>query len=149
MVQPSLMAKPLISLEGIHLGATASTKEEAVALCGKALLDLGAVQDGYLSAMQEREKKFPSYMGNGVSIPHGTDEARSLVNFGQLVFIRFTDPIPWGDESATICIGIAAKEDEHGEILGNLAEVLVDEERLRKLNQSEDKIEILKILIAN
>lgn len=149
MVQPSQMAKPLISLEGIHLGATASTKEEAVALCGKALFDLGAVQDGYLSAMQEREKIFPSYMGNGVSIPHGTDEARSLVNFGQLVFIRFTDPIPWGDESATICIGIAAKEDEHGEILGNLAEVLVDEERLRKLNQSEDKEEILKILIAN
>ena len=149
MVQPSQMAKPLISLEGIHLGATASTKEEAVALCGKALLDLGAVQDGYLSAMQEREKKFPSFMGNGVSIPHGTDEARSLVNFGQLVFIRFTDPIPWGDESATICIGIAAKEDEHGEILGNLAEVLVDEELLRKLNQSEDKKEILKILIVN
>ncbi len=76
MVPLSLMAKPLLSLEGIHLGATASTKEEAVALCGKALLDLGAVRDGYITAMQEREVVFPSYMGNGVSIPHGTDEAR-------------------------------------------------------------------------
>lgn len=142
------MVKPLISLDGIHLGATASTKEEAVALCGKALFDIGAVEEGYLDAMQEREKVFPSYMGNGVSIPHGTDEARSLVNFGQLVFIRFSNPIPWGDESASICIGIAAREDEHGEILGNLAEVLVDEVQLKKLNQSNNKEEILKILIA-
>jgi PTS system mannitol-specific IIA component len=143
------MVKPLLSLEGIHLGATASTKEEAVALCGKALFELGAVQDGYTEAMQEREKIFPSYMGNGVSIPHGTDEARSLVNFGQLVFIRFANPIPWGDETATICIGIAAREDEHGEILGNLAEVLIDEIRLQKLNKSTDKEEILRILVAN
>jgi PTS system mannitol-specific IIA component len=149
MVQLSRMVKPLLSLEGIHLGATASTKEEAVALCGKALFELGAVQDGYTEAMQEREKIFPSYMGNGVSIPHGTDEARSLVNFGQLVFIRFANPIPWGDETATICIGIAAREDEHGEILGNLAEVLIDEIRLQKLNQSTDKEEILRILVAN
>jgi PTS system mannitol-specific IIA component len=149
MVQLSRMVKPLLSLEGIHLGATASTKEEAVALCGKALFELGAVQDGYTEAMQEREKIFPSYMGNGVSIPHGTDEARSLVNFGQLVFIRFANPIPWGDETATICIGIAAREDEHGEILGNLAEVLIDEIRLQKLNKSTDKEEILRILVAN
>lgn len=149
MVLLSRMVKPLLSLEGIHLGATASTKEEAVALCGKALLELGAVQNGYAEAMQAREKFFPSYMGNGVSIPHGTDEARSLVNFGQLVFIRFSNPIPWGDESATICIGIAAQEDEHGEILGNLAEVLIDEFQLQKLNQSNDKEEILRILLAN
>lgn len=143
------MAKPLLSIEGIHLGATASTKEEAVALCGKALFDLGAVQIGYLSAMQEREKVFSSYMGNGVSIPHGTDEARSLVNFGQLIFIRFGKPIPWGEEMATICIGIAAREDEHVEILGNLAEVLIDEVQLLKLNQSVDREEIIKILLSN
>jgi len=149
MVLLSRMGKPLLSLDGIHLGATASTKEEAVALCGMALLELGAVQNGYAEAMQAREKIFPSYMGNGVSIPHGTDEARSLVNFGQLVFIRFANPIPWGDESANICIGIAAQEDEHGEILGNLAEVLIDEFRLQKLNQSNDKEEIFRILSAN
>ena len=149
MVQLSRMDRPLLSLEGIHLGATASTKEEAVALCGKALFELGAVQNGYAESMQAREKIFPSYMGNGVSIPHGTDEARSLVNFGQLVFVRFTNAIPWGDESATICIGIAAREDEHGEILGNLAAVLIDEVQLQKLNQSNKKEEILGILLAN
>lgn len=149
MVQLSRMVKPLLSLEGIHLSATASTKEEAVALCGKALFDLGAVQIGYLSAMQEREKIFSSYMGSGVSIPHGTDEARSLVNFGQLVFIRFNESIPWDDEMATICIGIAAREDEHGEILGNLAEVLIDEIQLQRLNQSVDKEEIIKILLPS
>ncbi len=148
MVLLSRMVKPLLSLEGIHLGATASTKEEAVALCGNALLELGAVQKGYLAAMQERENTFSSYMGYGVAIPHGTDESRSLVNFGQLVFIRFKNTIPWNDESATICIGLAAREDEHSEILGNLAEVLIDDIRRQILNQSNDRMEILNVLIS-
>ena len=143
------MVKLLLSLEGIHLGATASTKEEAVALCGNALMELGAVQKGYLAAMQERESIFSSYMGYGVAIPHGTDKSRSLVNFGQLVFIRFRNEIPWSDETVTICIGLAAREDEHSEILGNLAEVLIDDFRRQILNQSNDRMEILKVLISS
>ncbi len=149
MVLLSRMVKPLLSLEGIHLGATASTKEEAVALFGNALLALGAVQKGYLAAMQERENIFSSYMGHGVAIPHGTDHSRSLVNFGQLVFIRFKNEIPWSDEAVTICVGLAAREDEHSEILGNLAEVLIDDFRRQILNQSNDRMEILNVLISS
>jgi mannitol/fructose-specific phosphotransferase system IIA component len=142
------MVRPLISLEGIHLGATASNKTEAVALCGSALYELGAIQESYKSAMQERELIFSSYMGNGVAIPHGTDDSRKFVNFGQLVFVRFSKPVMWDDEEVLICVGIAAKEDEHNEILGNLADVLVDELQLNKLRVSEDKNEILQLLTS-
>jgi mannitol PTS system EIIA component len=146
MVRPSLMAKPLLSLEGIHLAATASSQEEAVARCGDKLIELGAVLPDYAKAMYQREQIFSSYMGNGVAIPHGTDESRSLVNFGQLVFLRFIEPVPWQGELVSICIGIAAREDEHVEILGNLADVLVDEESLSRLKESSSAEEILRLL---
>lgn len=141
------MVRPLLSLEGIHLAATASSKVEAVALCGQKLISLGAVNPGYEAAMQEREQIFSSYMGNGVAIPHGTDASRSLVNFGQLVFVRFEEEVPWGDERVKIAIGIAAKEDEHGEILGNLADVLLDENALAELINTNEAEVVLRLLM--
>jgi mannitol/fructose-specific phosphotransferase system IIA component len=45
-----------------------------------ALLDeLGAIDPGYPEAMLERERTVSTFIGEGVAIPHGTDEARSLV----------------------------------------------------------------------
>jgi mannitol/fructose-specific phosphotransferase system IIA component len=141
------MGKPLIVPEGIHLGATANSKEEAVALCGEILTRLGAVEPNYVTAMQEREKMFSSFMGNGIAIPHGTDESRSFVNFGQLVFLQFAQTVPWDKDEVHICIGIAAKEDEHGEILGNLAELLLDEKHLETMKLSANKDLILSLLL--
>jgi PTS system mannitol-specific IIA component len=146
MELPSQMGNPLLSLVGIHLDATASSKEEAVALCGEKLIAIGAVQPGYPEAMMQREEIFSSYMGNGVAIPHGTDQSRALVNFGQLVFLRFKAEVPWGDERVRIAIGIAARDDEHGEILGNLAEVLLDDLAMTELLTTDSPEKILSLL---
>ena len=48
-----------------------------------------------------------------------------------------------------LCIGIAAREDEHGEILGNLAEAILDENKFKILNSSRSKEEILQVLTSN
>ena len=77
---------PLLVTSGIHFGATASSKEEAVALCGSALQSLGAISKEYADAMWEREQIASSYLGNFVAMPHGTDESRKYVHFGQIVF---------------------------------------------------------------
>jgi len=143
------MSEQVLNLAGIRLDATASSKEEAVGLCGKLLLELGAVESSYLPAMWEREQKFSSFMGNGVAIPHGTDEARKFVKHGQIVFLRLTKAIIWDSEPVNLCIGIAAREDEHGEILGNLAEAIFDEEKFKVLNSSNNKEEILQVLTTN
>jgi len=72
------MSEQVLNLAGIRLDATASSKEEAVGLCGQLLFELGAVESDYLPAMWQREQKFSSFMGNGVAMPHGTDESRNL-----------------------------------------------------------------------
>lgn len=135
-----------LQLAGIRLGATASSREEAVRLCGELLHNLGAVEQGYVDAMWERENIISSFMGEGVALPHGTDASRRYVNFAQLVFVRFADSVEWEGEQVKLCIGIAAKGDEHGELLGNLAEKLLDEDSYKTLMESNSTTELLELL---
>jgi len=137
----------LLQLAGIALDAMASSREEAIALCGAKLVELGAVSPEYADAMWEREKIFPSEMGEGFAIPHGTDESRKYVNFDQLVFIRLQQEITWVNEPVTVCVGIASAGDGHVEILGNLADVLMDDDAANILRTSQDPQAILDLIL--
>jgi mannitol/fructose-specific phosphotransferase system IIA component len=135
-----------LQLAGIRLGATASSREEAVRLCGDLLHTLGAVEKEYVDAMWERENIISSFMGEGVALPHGTDASRKYVNFAQLVLVRFANQVEWDGEQVRLCIGIAAKGDEHGELLGDLAEKLLDEKSYKQLMESNSTTELLELL---
>ena len=135
-----------LQLAGIRLGATASSREEAVRLCGELLHTLGAVNEPYIDAMWERENIISSYMGEQVALPHGTDASRQYVNFAQLVFVRFAEPVDWDGEAVRLCIGIAAKGDEHGELLGNLAEKLLSEASYKTLMETTSTSELLDLI---
>lgn len=137
----------LLQTAGIVLDATASSVEEAVAVCGSLLLELGAVDREYPAAMWEREKIFPSALGGGFAIPHGTDASRKHVIFDQLVFLRFTEPIQWAADQVSVAIGIAASGDGHVEILGNLAEILLDDSSSKTLLSSNSADEIRSLLL--
>ena len=69
----------LVQPAGILLDVTASSREEAVTLCGETLEKLGCVSSEYVAAMWEREQLFSSYVGREVAIPHGTDASRVFV----------------------------------------------------------------------
>jgi mannitol PTS system EIIA component len=137
----------LLQLAGIALDATASSREEAVAICGELLVELGAVTPEYAEAMWERELVFPSEMGEGFAIPHGTDESRKYVNFDQLVFVRLTTPILWVNEEVQVMVGIASAGDGHVEILGNLADILMDDEAANILRTSNDPRQIVDLIV--
>ncbi|OUV17902.1 MAG: hypothetical protein CBC58_01935 [Cellulomonadaceae bacterium TMED98] len=138
----------LLQRAGISLDATASSAEEAVGICGQLLVDLGAVTPDYAQAMWEREQIFPSAIGGGFAIPHGTDESRVHVLFDQLVFVRFTEPISWEGEEVTACVGIASAGDGHVELLGNLAELLLDDDARELLLTSTDTETIQSVLVT-
>lgn len=140
------MGNLLLQTPGVHLSVTASSKEEAVTLCGKYLFDLGSIAPEYIDAMLEREAIFSSYLGEKFAIPHGTSESRKYVHFGQLVFLRFTEELMWDDQLVKVCIGIAAQGDEQVEILGNLAESILNEATHEILMTSNNIQEILEVL---
>jgi PTS system mannitol-specific IIA component len=138
----------LVQQAGIKLDATASSPEEAVEICGKLLVELGAVTNAYAEAMWEREEIFPSAIGMGFAIPHGTDESRVHVIFDQLVFVRLAKPIEWADDEVTCVLGIASQGDGHVELLGNLAEMIQDEDKLAILQNSQNPEEIAQLLLG-
>ena len=139
----------LVQQAGIKLDATASSPEEAVDICGKLLVELGAITSAYADAMWEREQIFPSAIGMGFAIPHGTDESRAHVIFDQLVFVRLAKPISWADDEVTCVLGIASRGDGHVELLGNLAEMIQDEDKLAILQNSQNPEEIAQLLLGN
>ena len=137
----------LIQKAGIRLDVAASSPEEAVRICGELLIELGAISLEYAAAMWEREQKFSSAIGMGFAIPHGTDESRVFVKFDQLVFLRLATPIAWGDEEVSCVLGIASSGDGHVEILGNLAELIQDEQKLEVLVTSGDQDQVLELIL--
>lgn len=140
------MATELITEAGIVLGSTASSPEEAVAQCGELLVKLGAATKAYGAAMWEREQLFSSAIGAGFAIPHGTGVSRAHVKFDQLVYLQLASPIKWGDEEVRCVLGIASRGDGHVEILGNMAELLQDEDNLKVFHHSSSAAEILELI---
>ena len=85
-----------------------------------------------------------TYLGNGVSIPHGKFENREDILQTGISVLQVPAGIEWEDgEKAHLIIGIAASSDEHMGILMNLAEVIEDEELTEKLTQTTDSAIIL------
>ncbi|MCA0993533.1 PTS mannitol transporter subunit IIA [Bacillus hwajinpoensis] len=134
------MAKEILSTENVLLNETAATKEEAIRMAGQILVDNGYVDESYLEQMQEREKITTTYMGNSVAIPHGTEDAKKAVKHSGLSIIQLREGVDFGDGNiAKIIIGIAGKDNEHLEILSQIAIVCSEEENVEELIQADSK----------
>ncbi|MCX8956525.1 fused PTS fructose transporter subunit IIA/HPr protein [Erwinia psidii] len=136
-----------LELSAIHPGASAGDKEDAIRQVAAALTAAGNVGEGYVNGMLAREQQTTTYLGNGIAIPHGTTDTRSLVlNTGVQVY-QFPQGINWGDDqTAYVVIGIAAKSDEHLALLRQLTHVLSDDSVAEQL-KSTDSAETLRSLL--
>ena len=129
--------------EGIRLAQHAADKWDALRQSGALLEELGAVEPGYAAAILAREGQISTYMGEGVAIPHGTDEARALVRRTALGFLQYPDGVDWGGDTVYVCIPIAASGDEHVGVLSALAEILVEGDSAAALREATDVEDVL------
>jgi mannitol/fructose-specific phosphotransferase system IIA component len=136
----------VLPAEGIRLGLTAADKWDAIRQCGAVLLELGAVEDGYPATMLEREKSVSTFIGEGVAIPHGTDESRALVMRTTLGVLQFPTGVDWDGQPVTICVAIAAKGNEHVTALSALAQILMDPAQAERLRTSSSPDEVRALL---
>jgi PTS system mannitol-specific IIA component/phosphocarrier protein FPr len=128
----------VLPVEGIRLGLKAVDKWDAIRQCGAVLLELDAVEAGYPESMLEREKSVSTFIGEGVAIPHGTDESRALVKNTTLGVLQFPSGVDWDGQPVKICVAIAAKGDEHVTVLSALAQILMVPEQAERLRTSAD-----------
>ncbi|MBH8584136.1 PTS sugar transporter subunit IIA [Thermoactinomyces vulgaris] len=139
------MASSILSPENIRFNASVDSKEEAIRLTGQLLVERGYVKPAYVDTMLEREKLTSTYMGNYVAIPHGTEEGKENVIESGIVIVQVPDGVDFGDGNIVkLLIGIAAKGDEHLDILSKIALVVAEEENVHQIVQAETAEEIMK-----
>jgi mannitol/fructose-specific phosphotransferase system IIA component len=137
----------ILALDRIKLGATAVDKADAIRQSGELLVQSGCVKPAYVTGMLAREATMSTYLGNGVSIPHGEFENRADILQTGISVLQLPDGVEWEDgEKAYLVIGIAASSDEHVNVLSNLAEVIEDEDRTEELIKTTDPALILTSL---
>ncbi|MBQ3051897.1 MAG: PTS mannitol transporter subunit IICBA [Clostridia bacterium] len=131
---------------GILLQQPSVTKETAIRLAGKLLVDEGCVEPPYVEAMLDREKVFTTYMGMGIAIPHGTSEAKAQVKKTGITLVQFPDGVDFGDEKANLVFGIAGIGDEHLDMIQKIVQALDDPAALEKMKTTDDVDWILEQL---
>lgn len=139
----------VLAKDNILTGLKTESKDDAILRAGHLLEQKGYVRKGYAEAMLKRENESTTYMGMGIAIPHGTDEAKKDIIRSGIVILQYPEGVDFGDEKAYLIAGIAGKGDEHIEILASLGETFEDEEKLKALMSAEDPNIIYNILNNN
>ncbi|WP_417880572.1 PTS mannitol transporter subunit IICBA [Vibrio sp.] len=141
-----------IEAKNVHLGLSASTKEEAIRYAGNQLVELGYAEPEYVDAMFEREKMVPTYLGESIAVPHGTVEAKDRVIKTGIIICQYPEGIQFGedeDDIAKLVIGIAAKNDEHIQVITAITNALDDPDAIERLTTTTNVEEVLEILQGN
>ena len=130
----------LFSNDNIFLNVNVNSQNEAIEKAGKALVDSGAIQ-----AMKDREQVVSTFMGNGLAIPHGTDEAKTNVIHSGLTLLQIPEGVDWDGEVVKVVVGIAGKDGEHLDLLSKIAITFSEEENVDRIVQAKSAEEIKQV----
>ena len=136
----------LLAHQSVVLRGFASTQNEAITEAGELLVDVGAVEPSYIASMHEREGSVSTHMGNGLAIPHGTNEAKSAIRRSAISFVRYPNGIDWNGHQVHFVVGIAGLGDDHLALLSNLGKVFVDRDKVAQLEAAQSVEEVRRIL---
>lgn len=129
----------------IRVNVKVHDKEEAIRMAGQLLAEAGHVSESYIDAMLERERISSTYMGAGLAIPHGTNEAKSLIRSTGLSVLTIPEGVSFDGNTVNLVVGIAASGDQHMELLTNIAMIVSDPDQFEQLMKATDEEQVLAI----
>ncbi len=118
----------LLEKKNILLGCASVTPEEAIRKCGELMVRSGYVDEAYIQGMLDREKSFSVAIGSHVAIPHGTNDVKPLIKRTGVVVMTYPEGIDWNGDKVKLVVGIAAKGEEHLEVLGRIVAIASTDE---------------------
>ena len=103
----------------------------------------------FIGDIMKREEMENTVVGFKVAIPHGKSD---FISIPQIVFAKLEKEIFWGDHDEKVkyifLLGVPnASASEHIEILMKLSKKILDEKFREKLEFTNDKEELLKIIL--
>lgn len=126
----------ILKLENILTNQSQMTREEAIIKSGQIMLENNFITEDYIVGMLKRDDELSTFIGNYIAIPHGEYEYKEDVLETGLTVLVIPEGIDWQGEEVKVVIGIAAKNDEHLDIIANIAIKLSDIETVEELIQS-------------
>ena len=132
-------AGTLLERKNIVLGCAPVTPEEAIKACGRLMVQSGYVEEAYIQGMLDREASFSVAIGSHVAIPHGTNDVKPLIKRTGVVVMTYPDGIDWNGDKVKLVVGIAAKGEEHLEVLGRIVAIASTDADTDKLVAAADK----------
>ncbi|TFJ75001.1 PTS sugar transporter subunit IIA [Carnobacterium maltaromaticum] len=140
----------ILTIENIKLNQHFTTKESAIRAAGEVLVFAGYVEADYVDAMVQRENDVTTYMGNFIAIPHGTDEAKKYIKKSGISIIQVPNGVDFGtpeeEKMVTVLFGIAGVENEHLDILSQIAIFCSDIDNVVELASAQTAEEIVALL---
>jgi PTS system mannitol-specific IIC component len=136
----------VLATDSIVLAGRARSRDDAIDEAGRLLVEAGAVDERYVRSMHDRETSVSTFMGNGLAIPHGTNEAKSSIRRTALSFVRYDEPVDWNGKPAEFVVGIAGAGKDHMALLTRIAQVFLKSEDVARLRAAKTTEEVKAIL---
>ncbi|MBP2199850.1 PTS sugar transporter subunit IIA [Pantoea cypripedii] len=125
----------------LFLQCQAANKVEAMQIAAEELEKAGYVKTGFLQEMMTREKSVSTYIGAGIAFPHCAKESADLVIKTGFQVFQFPHGVSWGaGKVAFIVVAVAAQQDEHIQVLADIADLLGDEVKTTLLANARTKV---------
>lgn len=130
----------VLTSHDILLNQKAADKNDALEIIAKTMLANNYTTDNYADAMIAREAQVSTYLINGIAIPHGTVSEKHRISQTGVVVAQFPEGVVWNEnnDKVFLAVGIAAKNNEHMEILTQLTNVVQDAELSQQLGVTDD-----------
>jgi len=122
-------------------------KKHALQCLVDILVKDGLVTPEYITGLINREQQSATYLGQGIAIPHGTPQSREFILQTGIRLAHFPEGIIWdGENTIYLAVVIAAKSDEHLQVLQILTRALMQDvsEQVKNATQPEQIIELLQ-----
>ena len=137
----------LVANELVRLAAAPAGKESAIREACQLLVAAGCVDPGYEDSMLGREAVADTFLGHGVSIPHGLGSDRGKVRRDGIAILQVPAGVSWNPgQTANLVVAIAAQSDSHITILRRLTRLIQDDARLQSLFVTKNAADLVAAL---
>lgn len=139
-----------ITVKDVQIGLAATDWEDAVRKAAEPLRQSGAIEQSYIEGMIESVHTNGPYfvLAKGLALAHARPECGA--NRLALNFTTLQPPISFGagaNDPVRLIITLAATDpDSHIDLLGELAEVLMDDGRMEQLYEAKTPEEFCALL---